>query len=196
MAKTPKNNQVLTFIYTLSDPDTDEIRYIGKTVKSLKQRLTNHIYTSKKINNHRCNWIKSIINRDKKPLIKLLDSCQWNESQQLEEYWINQFKNWGFNLVNATDGGEGNLGLKLSKERKDKLVASVSRIVYQYDLQGNFINEYSSVAEAARSIGYKSRCKIGEVALGRRAMAANYQWSYVKLDKMMPYKRTYNKKQV
>ena len=46
-------------IYTLSHPDTHEIRYVGMTSKSLKERLTNHwshIYQ----NNHRTNWIKSL----------------------------------------------------------------------------------------------------------------------------------------
>ena len=33
MAKIPNNIKTKTFIYTLSDPDTNEIRYIGKTVK-------------------------------------------------------------------------------------------------------------------------------------------------------------------
>ena len=188
MAKIPKDLKINTIIYTLEDPDTGEIRYIGKTVKPLKSRLTGHIYTARKVNNHRCNWIKSIIKRGKKPVIKFLDACNWDESQSLETYWIFQFKSWGYSLVNATDGGEGNLGLKLSKERKYKLILSVSKIVYQYSLKGIFIKEYSSVAEAAKDIGYKSS-KISLAARGLRGKAAEFLWSYEKFTTLPSYER-------
>lgn len=189
MAKTPKNKNITTIIYSLEDPDTNEIRYIGKTVKSLPSRLTNHIYTAKKINNHRCNWIKSIVKKGKKPLIKIIDSCDWKESAELEIYWITQFKNWGFNLVNSTEGGEGNLGFKLSKERRDKLTKAVSKKVYQYSLNGNFIKEFPSVIEASRQLNFKSPTKISLAAQGLRGKSAEYQWSFKKLKSMKKYKR-------
>jgi len=160
MARIPKNIKVQTFIYTLEDPDTNEIKYIGKTVKPLKTRLTNHIYSCKRETNHRTNWIKSIIKKGKKPIIKMIDFCSWEKSQELETYWINKFKNEGANLVNLTNGGEGNLGLKLSKERRDKLTLAVSKKIYQYTLDGIFVKEFKNAVEAAKELNLKHCSKI------------------------------------
>lgn len=52
-----------TLIYVLKDPDTNEIRYVGKTIKPLDSRLANHIYHAKKPKhrNKRLNWIRSLL---------------------------------------------------------------------------------------------------------------------------------------
>jgi hypothetical protein len=193
MARIPKNTKVQTFIYTLEDPDTNEIRYVGKTVKCLKHRLTNHIYSIKKEKNHRTNWIKSIIKKGKKPIIKMIDSCSWEKSQDLETYWITKLKNKGANLVNLTNGGEGNLGLKLDKERKEKLLLAISKKIYQYDLQGVFIKEFSNAVEAAKSLNLIHSSKINAAARGDRGKAANFLWSYEKHDFLVKYKNRYEK---
>jgi hypothetical protein len=193
MARIPKNIKVQTFIYTLEDPDTNEIKYIGKTVKPLKTRLTNHIYSCKRETNHRTNWIKSIIKKGKKPIIKMIDFCSWEKSQELETYWINKFKNEGANLVNLTNGGEGNLGLKLSKERRDKLTLAVSKKIYQYTLDGIFVKEFKNAVEAAKELNLKHCSKINATARGERKKAAGFLWSYVKVDFLEKYKSKYEK---
>jgi hypothetical protein len=193
MARIPKNIKVQTFIYTLEDPDTNEIKYIGKTVKPLKTRLTNHIYSCKKETNHRTNWIKSIIKKGKKPIIKMIDFCSWEKSQKLETYWINKFKNEGANLVNLTNGGEGNLGLKLSKERRDKLTLAVSKKIYQYTLDGIFVKEFKNAVEAAKELNLKHCSKINATARGERKKAAGFLWSYVKVNFLEKYKSKYEK---
>lgn len=67
------------------------------------------------------------------------------------------------------------------------LKASVK--VYQYDLDGNFLKEYVSAAEADRQMGATS---IGAVANAAREGTNNktafgYQWSYSKKEKIDPY---------
>jgi hypothetical protein len=125
MSKTPVDLNKHTIIYSLTDPNTKQIRYIGKTVKLLNIRLTDHIYSIKRETNYRTNWIKSLLNKNQKPIIEELDSCKWNQSQQLEQYWISQFKTWGFDLVNFSDGGESfMLGKKHSKESRQKMSLS------------------------------------------------------------------------
>lgn len=112
-----------TVIYTLSDPITGEIRYIGKTKSSLKYRLSQHIHDS--LNNgtgtHKKAWIKGLILKGVTPIIEILDIVQpqmcWKE---LERYWIGQLKAWGYNLVNMTDGGDGNQNQIMSEESKLK----------------------------------------------------------------------------
>lgn len=110
-----------TYIYTLSHPQTGEIRYVGKTT-NLKRRTYQHfnIKICKKLGNkHLGNWLLSILNSGFKPLLEIIEECtdNWIESEQ---YWIEQFKHWGFNLLNVTKGGEG-FGHKHSEESKRKM---------------------------------------------------------------------------
>lgn len=103
-------------IYTLSDPITNEVRYIGQTVMSLKMRLGNHIRESRRPHNtHKLNWIRSLNKKGVKPQIDLLEEGIWGET---EIYWIAQFKQWGFRLVNSTEGGDGTIRKKTEEEKR------------------------------------------------------------------------------
>jgi hypothetical protein len=106
-------------IYTLSDPITGQIRYVGQTVLSLRLRLLYHMSESRQpIYTHKTNWIRSILQKGLEPKIELLEFGVWNED---EMYWIEQFKQWGFNLVNGTIGGDGTAGKPLSEEHRKKI---------------------------------------------------------------------------
>lgn len=109
-----------TYIYTLSDINGD-IRYIGKT-SYLKQRLYSHIKEcrTKKVN-HKINWIKSLLKKGEKPIISILDEVDSNYWQFWECFWIEQFKQWGFNLTNQTNGGDGLHGYKHSDVSINKM---------------------------------------------------------------------------
>lgn len=106
-------------IYTLSDPITKQIRYIGKTVESLEIRLDRHI--RKKDNTYRYNWILSLKKQNLKPIIELLDITDEDNWCWIEKYWISQFKCWGFSLVNTCEGGYGTNGQKHRPESIEKM---------------------------------------------------------------------------
>ena len=111
-----------TFIYTLCDPNTNEIRYIGKT-NNLDYRLRKHINESKNKRTHKERWVDSLIIKGLLPIIEILDIVDEIEWCFYETYWISQFKTWGFNLTNGTSGGEGSDGFKgknHSNETKEK----------------------------------------------------------------------------
>lgn len=105
-------------IYTLKHPDTLEIRYVGKTVRSLSRRLGNHIANAKgnKHNKHLSNWILKILSLGKRPIIELIEEVDSSIWQERERYWISQYSN----LINLTDGGDGCLGFIHSKETRLK----------------------------------------------------------------------------
>jgi DNA-binding CsgD family transcriptional regulator len=93
-------------IYTLSDPFTKNVRYIGKT-NCIKKRLNSHICKSNLLKNtHKNNWIKNLLSVNSKPIIEIIDEVSINEWEFWEKYWIAQFKAWGFKLTNLTDGGD------------------------------------------------------------------------------------------
>lgn len=116
------------YIYTLSCPLSNRVRYIGMT-KNLKERYANHLCVDSKSSSYKNSWIKSLKSKNLKPIMEELDSSDsLEEIFQLEKYWIAQLKTWGFNLTNLTEGGEGTFGniktietrLKLSKSLKEK----------------------------------------------------------------------------
>lgn len=164
-------------IYTLSDPRNNEIRYIGLTTESLSYRLSKHC--NKPRNNHNGFWIKSLLKKNLKPIIEKLDEAKtFKELCELEMYWISQFKCWGFNLTNQTNGGEGSYGYKHSDETKKKISEmnykrfegkkkpkpnrltkkehakliseKLSIPIIEYDLNGNKIKEWKSIIDAAK----------------------------------------------
>lgn len=106
-----------TFIYILIDPETNMVRYVGKS-NNPNKRLYQHIIRSKnsKGHSHKINWIKSLDVKGLKPIISIIDEVKYEDWEISESYWIAQFKQWGFKLTNLTEGGQGGNGYKHSKE--------------------------------------------------------------------------------
>lgn len=106
-------------IYTLSDPRNNQIRYVGKTVLPLAERLQRHLRMDDK--GKKVNWLKSLKNQDLKPTIELVDIVPEDDWRFEERFYISYFKFLGFNLTNLHEGGNGSrLGCKQSEETKQK----------------------------------------------------------------------------
>jgi len=106
-------------IYTLSDPITNEIRYIGQTTTTLEKRLYYHIIESRTNNiTRKINWIRSLVKKGLEPKIELLDIGNWSDN---EIFWIEQFKACGFNLLNMTSGGDGTPNRIVREESRLKM---------------------------------------------------------------------------
>ena len=151
-------------IYTLSDPITNIVMYIGKTKES-SNRLKRHLYKSnlKKKgyeNTNKNKWILELLDINEVPIMEVLDIGDENNINDLEIYWIGQFKQWGFNLKNMTSGGDGfNWTGKNHKESsidKIKLNHPFRKSVVQMDKDGNIISRYVSIKEASRETGFYS----------------------------------------
>lgn len=126
---------MITKIYTLTDPNTNEIRYVGKA-NDPKKRWYQHCKQSNK-KTHKTNWINKLLKENKKPILDIIDEVPVTEWIFWETYWISQLKTWGFNLTNNTIGGDGstfgnktsfkkgqipsNKGIPLSDEAKEHL---------------------------------------------------------------------------
>ena len=156
-----------TFIYTLSNPITKEVRYIGKTV-NIKDRYRQHIGKRLLDNSHKNNWISSLINAGLQPIIEVLDIVEHSEWEFWEKYWISQFKTCGFDLTNATEGGEcGSCGNresinKMVKTRKlnnsyKRSEESKNSLSDKYKLDGNPFYNKTHTEEAKNKIGKKSK---------------------------------------
>ena len=139
----------VTYIYVLLDPRDNEVRYVGKT-SNPKSRLSGHITECKKESSkhYRAKWIRSLLKDNLKPIIKFIKVCPLNDFEKFETEYIKIFKS--DKLTNSDETGQGNTGR--IKEVIDRMSKPKSRIVYQYNLDGNFIKEYRSVREAANNL--------------------------------------------
>lgn len=115
----PKN-----IIYGLADPETGEIRYIGKSTSALnrpKQHLSPYFL---KKSDYKNNWIKTVLVRGLRPTIEILD---WTDDpsalNEMEIRYIAQFRSAGARLTNLTDGGDGTVGHRWTDEE----VKNISR---------------------------------------------------------------------
>ena len=112
------------YIYILKDPNTDEIRYVGKT-NNIKARLKDHIRKSKLSKTHKNNWIQSLLVKNQVPIIEIIEEITDNNWGIREQYWIDFYKRNGIRLTNIANGGiGGNLGPlvneKISKANKGR----------------------------------------------------------------------------
>ena len=155
-------------IYVLKHPDTLEVRYVGKTVRSLSKRLGNHIANAKgnKHNKHLSNWIINILNKNKKPIIELLEECDYSVWQEREQYWISQFPN----LINLTKGGDGCLGFIQDESTKEKLRIAMTGRKHTEEFKQNM-----SLRLKGKPLSEEHKANIGKANSGRKATEATKQ---------------------
>jgi hypothetical protein len=201
-------------IYVLYDPRDCKVRYIGRTTKKvLKHRLIEHIskaryesvYYPGKKSSHKNNWIKSLLNNNIEPQIKLLTKVNgWKESHVVEKCLINKHC-ISKNLVNANDKGIGGLNQIVEKETKEKISSSLkqfyktnlnscAKAIEVYDLEGNFIESYASATEFAKKLNVNARqvTRIASGGPGRRQIKG-FQIKYSDSEKIIS-KFEYKKK--
>jgi len=175
----------LISIYELINPDTYKPFYIGKTKQSLKERLRGHISDSRRYKNNHAVYLQSL---SKKPIINLIDIVVESQWRFWETYWISQYRTWGFDIINVTDGGTGATAKTRinkyipSQETLQKVLSRQVDIGYTkkvYRIDPNYLNDdcengiiiFPSLGSAAISIN-KDR-KSGS-SLIRRACKLKY----------------------
>lgn len=110
------------FIYALADPDTFEIRYVGKAV-DFKRRYWQHQRPIEvRRNVYRAKWIKSILKRGMRPIPIFLESVTEQTWREAEVRWIASLREQGCRLTNIDRGGEGGTPPEfVSEETRRKL---------------------------------------------------------------------------
>jgi hypothetical protein len=139
-------------VYTLSEPnDIHNIRYIGITTKTLKERVRHHISETRKyIKNkkkvsHKINWINSLLNKEEKPFINSIYDGYLNifDISKKEQFFIKKYKILGYCLTNSTNGGL--LNLKMSSDAIKKMSLSKKGIK-----KGNMSDEHKLKISSSR----------------------------------------------
>jgi len=121
-------------IYALKLKDSNDIRYIGLTKKSLEERFKKHLRDTIKRNTKNGNWIKKY--KDNIEIILIEENINdVNIISEREIFWIKYYTDLGYNLTNGTLGGfkgepteetckklsESQKGKTISDETKEKI---------------------------------------------------------------------------
>jgi hypothetical protein len=111
----PCSDRLVT-IYALCEPDTAAPRYVGKTVDWLHRRYRAHIRDAQARRSRRrpvCKWIRELFGAGKQPLLVWLEYVRSpTDWQERENHWICRLRSEGHDLLNQTEGGEGQHGYK------------------------------------------------------------------------------------
>lgn len=115
-----------TVLYALADPESGEIRYIGKTTSSLASRLQSHLYRARrgKDGSPKGKWIERLIEKGGRPAIfKVEEIGDTEDWAQRERACIRRHRDSGFNLLNVSDGGNGSHKIDSRVELTEEVVS-------------------------------------------------------------------------
>jgi hypothetical protein len=128
-----------------------------------------------------------------------VDSLDRQHWKPLESYWIEQFRQWGFDIQNKNKGGGGlefhteETKQYFSSTRKGKPKPSTSKAhkgrtspnkgkgkkILQYDLTGKFISEWNNINEAIITLGLTvNNESIRQCLKGKAKKSSDYIWRY------------------
>jgi hypothetical protein len=88
-------------IYTLSDPTTGAIRYVGQTKNNLKDRLMQH--KSRPPCKRLAEWIKALSSTGVQPVITEVEVVEWEDRYIAEKKHIERFVSEGCDLLNRSN---------------------------------------------------------------------------------------------
>ena len=113
----------MAYLYTLNDPKTDEVRYVGWTLQKPNDRLSRHLRDAIKLNRnyYSARWIRSLIASGTGPIMHIVARLEAGDAPGTEIRYIAALRAAGARLVNTTDGGAGSLGCFPNEETRARL---------------------------------------------------------------------------
>ena len=172
-----------TKIYGLVDPLTSELRYVGKTVQPLAERLYRHL-SCRELTHSAC-WVRGLAKKGLRPVIFEIETVT-GDWQEAERHWIAYFRFLGARLLNMTAGGAGLQALRhsektralLSEKTHGKGVPEERRLRISESLRGKSIPEdvRAKISQALKGKPKPPRSpeharKIGACNIGRARTA-------------------------
>ena len=143
----------------------NKVIYIGQTINNYKRRWQQHKIQSKERKTALYYAFAKYGIENFEPF--LIEECSNDKLNEREQYWIQYYNTFidkeGYNM---TLGGDTSSNI-------------LKKPVYQYDLSGNFIQEFESVSEAGRYFKTDAS-NISRAASGKINSAYNFLWSFKK----------------
>lgn len=110
-------------IYALLDPRTCEVRYVGKSQRSLNNRMS--LYRRSRSNTPVCKWARRLFSEGNPPTAIRLEESTCGQNKDLadkEKFWIEYLAFLGADLLNRHDNPQRkkrNLYLDRAKRQQD-----------------------------------------------------------------------------
>ena len=129
-----------TEIYGLYDPNTNELRYIGKANDS-KKRLASHIRDARRRDYPVYRWINKLLSNRQFPVMKVLlvtDSERWKED---EKRIIKETRESGVKLLNVAEGGDApycSRETRAANGKKNSVLLRSKMSLFKKDLAQDF----------------------------------------------------------
>jgi hypothetical protein len=172
-------------VYKITNNTNGKV-YIGQTIQTVERRWNGHVFPSKAK--------KSVIDmairkygRDNFSIQVIDRGDSVEELNEKEIFWISFCNSVCPNGYNVSLGGSNKVSNeetrnKISKANHHRFIgdkSARSKVVDQYSLSGEFINQFGSSREAGRECGVSSTA-ISSVCRGEHFYAGEYRWSYQK----------------
>lgn len=115
----------LVQIYGLFDPDSGELRYVGKA-NDAQKRLRRHI-DDRNIRRPVCAWVKSLVDRGKMPVSRVLEEVEASQWEEAERRLIALHRKTA-NLLNLADGGAAPHQTKEQRKKAARASNAVQKV--------------------------------------------------------------------
>lgn len=101
------------YIYTLEDPRSGEIRYVGWTVNPGRRRRE-HVGRARRgeDDTRKGRWVRKLDAGGVRPELVVIEAVPLEERESAEGRWIADLRSAGHRLTNMTDGGGGTPGFR------------------------------------------------------------------------------------
>lgn len=166
-------------IYTLTDPRTNIVMYVGRTILRLCNRLSSHVHCAKHNKTPRDLWFKELLDLGLKPIITCIEEVSHDIWEEKEKYWIAYYKKINPNLCNLAIGGGGPLGCKPQRD----VILSMSKIhskpVYQLTYDYEIVKLHDSCKQASKEVNCADTCISTAARSKGLKSAANSIWIYL-----------------
>lgn len=136
----------MTYIYSLSDPETKEVRYIGKS-DNPESRVVQHMSLMDN-NEYKAEWIKSLISKGLEPIVEILEEVPKTNWKNTEKKWVKHFRKEGANLTNLTYGSQNH---KSTKNKAARMIQKQYGVVW--DTNGRMWNVFLDVCGITLRVG-------------------------------------------
>ena len=108
-------------IYTLSDPRTNSVRYVGKTYQPIRRRYLGHLSQARHGGeSHKDRWLRLLLSLGLEPVCTVIERGLGKSWVRAERQWVALYRGV-CHLTNLTDGGDGALGRPCSPATRAKL---------------------------------------------------------------------------
>lgn len=154
--------------------------YIGSS-KNVYKRLKGH-FQHLRTGNHQNKILQDYVNKRgiDNLRVKFVKLCPIEDLLNCEQFYFDHI-NPNFNICKTTDPKHDYRNIK----RMNKYSKSRRKVVFQYDLKGNFIRKFESIREANLSLGeeYKYTSGISSCLNKVRNSFKGYQWDFKMVNK-------------